>query len=201
MSLLRPLTAALLLGAGASVVEAQEVRRVDFPEHGFSIAVPAVWQRVSDPAVEEFDRAESGASQAGVQTLAAFHPFAPPRSFTPPYVLVKLQRVGPISAAELSSMARNPFRLIAIQEWLQHIEESYGTRYPLDTFAWNDREGILWMVNSGSEEPFPEIVSVSGAIPVPGGAILVAYRAFPHTDLRVLRDTVRSILVSARPSR
>jgi hypothetical protein len=201
MRSLRSLTAALLLATGASVVDAQEVRRVEFAEHGFSIAVPMLWQQVPGPEVEQFDRVDTRAAEAEVETLAAFQPFVPPRFFTPPYVLVKVQRVGSISAADLSSMARNPIRLIAVQEWLDHIAEAYGTRYPLDTFAWDDRDGILWMVNSGTEEPFPEIVSVSGAIPAPDGALLVAYRAFPHTDLRALRDTVRSILISVRASR
>ena len=54
----------------------------------------------------------------------------------------------------------------------------------------------MWVTASGVSDPFPDVISIAGAVVSPRGVILVAYRVFPSMDLERARNTVRDVLLS-----
>ena len=188
----------LLLLSVASPANAQDNRsreRVSFPEQGFSIAIPAGWQEIPDSLIQA--RAATNPPPPGVRDLAGFRPI-PGDWFTPPYLMVKAQDTGPVEPAELERLALDPSRRLALLQWLNLLEKTYGVRYDPALFGWSPADRIMWVAASGPSEPFPDVISVAGAVVYPRGVVLVAYRVFPSMDLVLVRNTVRDILLSVQ---
>jgi hypothetical protein len=186
---------ALLLLCVTAHAAAQDVRRVAFRDHGFSVAIPAEWREIPDSVIEQ--RALSSPPPPGVQDIAGFRPLTAADWFTPPYLMVKVQDTGPVDPGELERLAIDPSRRVALLQWLDLLGDSYGIRYDPALFAWNAADRIMWVAASGPSDPFPDVISVAGAVVYPRGVILVAYRVFPSMDLERARDVVRDVLLSA----
>jgi hypothetical protein len=187
----------LLLVCAASPGRAQNgAERVAFRDFGFSIAIPAGWQPIPDSVIR--GRAATTPPAPGVRDVAGFRAMTAPDWFDPPYLMVKVQDTGPVEAAELERLALDPARRIALLQWLNLLEEAYGVEYDPALFAWNDSDRIMWVAASGSSDPFPDVISLAGAVVYPRGVVLMAYRVFPSMDLARARDLVRTVLLSVR---
>ena len=184
----------LCLAPRAAAQEAME--RVTFSAHGFSANVPAGWVQIPDSVIQA--RKETMPQPPGVRDIAGFRPLTAPDWFAPPYLMVKVQETGPVEVAELERLALNPNRRVALAQWLDLLERAYGVEYDPQLFAWSRSDRIMWVTASGASEPFPDVISVAGAVVSPNGVILVAYRIFPSMDLEKARNTVRDVLLSVQ---
>ena len=182
--------------AGAPAQSLQPRERVEFPAHGFSALIPERWQQIPDSVLHE--RSITNPPPAGVVDVAGFRPIPAEDWFTPPYLMVKVQSTGPVQPAELERLALDPTRRIALLQWLSLLEQAYGVDYHPKLFAWSAADRIMWVVASGPSDPFPDVISIAGAVAYPGGVVLVAYRVFPSMDLELARGTVRDVLLSVR---
>jgi len=189
----------LLLLAVAAPSAAQVTQRHDFPEYGFSIDVPARWAEMPEPLVAAFDSSMARREAADVRTVAGFQMAASPHRLAPPYVVVRVQRVAPLTREELAAAAMAPARLLGLRGWLDYVAESYGRNYSLNDFTWDDSDAIFWMASSGAEDPYPDVATITAAVAFDGVFVLAAYRTFPSTDLKVVRDSLRDMLLSVRP--
>lgn len=200
MRLIRSSGALLLLllctTAGARAQGAPGTDRVSFRGYGFSVSVPPGWRTIPDSVI--VTRAAVTPPPPGVRDVAGFRPLTASDWFTPPYLMVKVQDTGPVDRAELQRLAIDPSRRIALLQWLNLLEDAYGVEYDPSLFAWSDADRIMWVAASGPSDPFPDVISIAGAVLYPRGVILVAYRVFPSMDLGVARETVRAMLLSVR---
>ena len=186
----------LLLSAASRGWTQDPVERVSFRGYGFSVAIPAGWQPMPDSVVE--GRALTTPPPPGVRDVAGFRAMTAADWFTPPYLMVKVQDTGPVETAELERLALDPARRIALLQWLNLLEEAYGVEYDPSLFTWNDKDRIMWVAASGPSDPFPDVISLAGAVIYPRGVILIAYRVFPSMDLERARNLLRSVLLSVR---
>lgn len=188
---------ALLLAAGAAA--AQQTARHEFPDYGFSLEVPTRWATMPAALTAAFDSTMAAREPADVRTVAGFQMVASPNRLAPPYVMVRVQRVAPISREDLAAAAMSPSRLIGLTSWLAYLSETYGKSYDMRDFTWNDSDAIFWMASSGAEDPYPDVATVTGAVAFEGAFVVVAYRTFPSSDLKMVRDSIRQLLLSIRP--
>ena len=195
MRLSRTGAAVLLVAAVAGRGGAQEpMERITFSAQGFSASVPAGWVAIPDSVIQA--RKETLPQPPGVRDIAGFRPLSAPDWFAPPYLMVKVQETGPVDVSELERLALEPARRVALTQWLDLLERAYDVEYNPSLFTWNRSDEIMWVVASGPSDPFPDVISVAGAVVYPRGVILVAYRVFPSMDLEKARNTVRDVLLS-----
>jgi hypothetical protein len=185
-----------LLLAAAGPAAGQASHRFTYPEHGFSIAMPAEWRAIAPRSIELYDSATP--PPPGVRDVAGFRALAGYSEFAPPYLMVRKQTSAGLDRPGLQRLADDPRRRIRVQQWLLGLEKSYGTRYDPALFGWEARDGILWMVGSERIEPYPEVIIVTGAVAFRDEILLVVYQIFPSMDLGAARNTVRSALRSIR---
>lgn len=188
--------ALLLSTVGAT---AQQTARHEFPDHGFSLEIPTRWATMPTTLTAAFDSAMATREPADARTVAGFQMVASPERLAPPYVMVRVQRVAALSREDLAAAAMSPSRLIGLNSWLAYVAETYGKSYDMRDFTWNDNDAIFWMASSGAEDPYPDLANVTGAVAFEGAFVVVAYRTFPSTDLKMVRDSIRQILLSLRP--
>ena len=61
------------------------------------------------------------------------------------------------------------------------------------------RERKDFAIPLGAEDPYPDVATVTGAVAFDGAFVVVAYRTFPSSDLKMVRDSIRQLLLSIRP--
>jgi hypothetical protein len=196
MWLTRSLCAGLVLLLAASAAAGQQTRRFTYPEHGFSIALPADWQTIAPGAIQEYDSATP--PPAGVRDVAGFRALPSYNPFAPPYLLIRKQTTTGYDKPTLQRLAQDPVRRLGVAQWLGDLKDSYGAEYDPGLFGWDPRDGILWMVGSGPVAPYPDVIIVTGAVAFHDEVLLVVYQVFPSMDLAEARNTVRSALRSIR---
>lgn len=193
-----PAALALLLAA-PGLAPAQQKQRHAFAEYGFSMEVPSRWAQMPEQLLAAFDSSMARREPADIRSVAGFQMVASPHRLAPPYVVVRVQRIEPMTREELAASAMSPARLLSLRGWLEYVAEAYGRSYSMSDFTWNDRDAIFWMATSGAEDPYPEVASITGAVQFDGVFVVVAYRTFPSTDLKMVRDAIREALLSVRP--
>ena len=186
----------LLLSLAGRAGAQEQMERVTFSAHGFSAIIPAGWVAIPDSVIQA--RTETMPQPPGVRDIAGFRPLVAPDWFAPPYLMVKVQDAGPVGVADLERLAADPTRRVALAQWLDLLDRAYGVEYDPSLFTWNRSDRIMWVVASGVSDPFPDVISVAGAVAFPGGVVLVAYRVFPSMDLEKARGMVRDVLLSVR---
>ena len=186
----------LLLSTAPRAIAQETMERVAFPDYGFSATLPAGWVPIPDSVIQA--RKETMPQPPGVRDIAGFRPLTAPDWFAPPYLMVKVQETGPMDVTELERLALDPNRRVALAQWLDLLERAYGIDYDPQLFSWNRSDRIMWVTASGSSDPFPDVISIAGAVVSPRGYILVAYRVFPSMDLEKARNTVRDVLLSVQ---
>jgi hypothetical protein len=172
------------------------MERMTFRAHGFSANIPAGWVAIPDSVIQA--RTETMSQPPGVRDIAGFRPLSAPDWFAPPYLMVKVQDTGPVAATDLERLSLDPARRVALAQWLDLLERAYGVDYDPSLFSWNRSDRIMWVVASGVSEPYPDVISIAGAVTYPEGVVLVAYRVFPSMDLREARNVVRDVLLSVQ---
>lgn len=164
-------------------------------QYGFALELPVDWEPIPDSMVMDLAASVSEAAGRPINYAAGFQVGLSEFWLEYPYVLVQVEKVGPITEkAYVEALTGIGWDDIVDETRRTFVSSNFVEEADLHRPVWDPDDRILWMRFSGHHAAGVEFEGISAHRLYRHGVVMVHYYFLPGTDTDRIRQTLANVI-------